>query len=72
MQIQNTIEGWAAGDPKTDSQYKTDSYRFISNPYNEAISFEVDFADSWPKVIDDSSARNEWGWSHKYDLSSTR
>lgn len=38
------------------------------------ISYATDYrqkiADSWPKVIDDSSARNEWGWSHKYDLSS--
>lgn len=38
------------------------------------ISYSPDYrqkiADSWPKVIDDSSARNEWGWSHKYDLSS--
>ena len=38
------------------------------------ISYAPDYrqkiADSWPKVIDDSSARNEWGWSHKYDLSS--
>jgi len=25
-------------------------------------------ADSWPKSIDDSSAREDWGWSHKFDL----
>ena len=25
-------------------------------------------ADSWPKTIDDSQARRDWGWSHKYDL----
>jgi nucleoside-diphosphate-sugar epimerase len=25
-------------------------------------------ADSWPKSIDDSKARTDWGWSHKYDL----
>ncbi len=25
-------------------------------------------ADSWPKSIDDSQARKDWGWSHKYDL----
>ena len=26
-------------------------------------------ADSWPMSIDDSSAREDWGWSHEYDLS---
>ena len=25
-------------------------------------------ADSWPKSIDDSEARRDWGWAHKYDL----
>lgn len=25
-------------------------------------------ADSWPKTIDDSSARNDWGWQPKFDL----
>ena len=26
-------------------------------------------ADSWPKSIDDSIAREDWGWKHEYDLS---
>ena len=26
-------------------------------------------ADSWPKSIDDSQARRDWGWHHEYDLS---
>jgi len=25
-------------------------------------------ADSWPKVIDDSAARKDWGWSHDFNL----
>ena len=25
-------------------------------------------ADSWPKSIDDSQARRDWGWRHEYDL----
>ena len=37
------------------------------------ISYNPDFrqkiADSWPKSIDDSVAREEWGWNHEYDLS---
>jgi nucleoside-diphosphate-sugar epimerase len=35
-------------------------------------SYEPDFrqeiADSWPSSIDDSPAREEWGWSPEYDL----
>lgn len=35
-------------------------------------SYEPDFrqkiADSWPKTIDDSDARADWGWKHEYDL----
>lgn len=38
------------------------------------ISYKPDFrqaiADSWPQVIDDSHARNDWGWEHKFDLAS--
>jgi nucleoside-diphosphate-sugar epimerase len=26
-------------------------------------------ADSWPKSIDDSEARRDWGWAHQFDLS---
>ncbi|HEY6283363.1 MAG TPA: NAD-dependent epimerase/dehydratase family protein [Nitrososphaerales archaeon] len=26
------------------------------------------FADSWPRSIDDSEARRDWGWKHDYDL----
>jgi nucleoside-diphosphate-sugar epimerase len=36
------------------------------------ITYKPDFrqniADSWPKSIDDSAARTEWGWKPDYDL----
>jgi len=35
-------------------------------------TFEPDFrqqiADSWPRTIDDTPAREDWGWAPKYDL----
>jgi nucleoside-diphosphate-sugar epimerase len=38
------------------------------------ISYSPDFrqqiADSWPSSIDDSDARKDWNWKHKFDLSS--
>ncbi len=39
---------------------------------NFEIHYEPDFrqaiADSWPSSIDDSKAREDWGWKHEYDL----
>jgi len=36
------------------------------------ISYEPDFrqkiAESWPSSIDDSKAREDWGWDHEFDL----
>jgi len=31
--------------------------------------FRQEIADSWPRSIDDRAAREEWGWTPKYDLS---
>jgi nucleoside-diphosphate-sugar epimerase len=30
--------------------------------------FRQEIADSWPSSIDDTAAREDWGWSHDYDL----
>jgi nucleoside-diphosphate-sugar epimerase len=35
---------------------------YVPDPVRQAI------ADSWPKTIDDSAARREWGWRPSYDL----
>jgi nucleoside-diphosphate-sugar epimerase len=41
--------------PKFDVEYSPDSRQEI--------------ADSWPRSIDDTPAREDWGWEHEYDLS---
>jgi nucleoside-diphosphate-sugar epimerase len=39
-----------------------------------SVAYQPDFrqqiADSWPDSIDDSEARNDWGWEPEYDLAS--
>jgi len=38
-----------------------------------SIDYKIDpvrqgIADSWPDVMDDAAAREEWGWQPQYDL----
>ncbi|NBV05773.1 MAG: NAD-dependent epimerase/dehydratase family protein [Proteobacteria bacterium] len=35
---------------------------------NYAPDFRQKIADSWPRSIDDSSSRQQWGWEAEYDL----
>jgi len=43
-----------------------------SNGFKTSVNFKPDFrqqiADSWPKKIDDSISRNDWGWKPKFGL----
>lgn len=48
-------------------------YEEIKKQIPEAeISYKPDFrqeiADSWPNSIDDTGARNDWGWQHAFDM----
>lgn len=49
-------------------------YRAIKKHYpGFEMTYEIDplkqsIADSWPNSLDDSCARQEWGWSPEYDL----
>ena len=33
-----------------------------------SIQYSNNLADKWPQVLDDSLARQDWGWSHRIGL----
>ena len=45
--------------PKSFPQFRM---KYSVDPVRQAI------ADSWPDSMDDSCAREEWGWKPSYDL----
>lgn len=47
----------------TSIQKHIPDFRVTYNP-----DFRQKIADSWPKSIDDTSARTDWNWKHEYDL----
>lgn len=66
---------------KIRSSYNLSAMDFTPGEITEAIKkhipeFKIDYepdfrqkiADSWPQSIDDSRARQDWGWKHDYDL----
>lgn len=68
-------------DIKIRSSYNLSAISFNPKEITESIKkhipdftisykpdFRQDIADSWPSSIDDSKARDDWGWQHKYSL----
>ena len=46
---------------------------YRDNNFEFTMRYEIDpmrqaIADSWPNSLDDSAAREEWGWQPEYDL----
>lgn len=70
-----------ASEVKVHSSYNISAISFTPDQISESIkkhipnfkiSYKPDFrqniADSWPNSIDDSVARNDWGWHHQFNL----
>jgi len=54
---------FSAEEPASVVSSKVPGFKCAYNPDSRQK-----IADSWPKSIDDSSARAQWGWKHEYDL----
>jgi len=82
--IKATVDIMASDDSdiKIRSSYNLAAISFTPNKIASSIkshikdfsiSYNPDFrqsiADSWPKSIDDSRAREDWNWNHSYTLS---
>jgi threonine 3-dehydrogenase len=67
--LTRTMYNIAAFSPRADEIAKSvlraipdAKFTYAPDPVRQGI------LDSWPKAIDDSAARRDWGWSPKYDL----
>ncbi len=81
--IRATIEIMAASSEKIKNRMSYNLSAISFSPQDIAdeikkhlptfeITYQPDYrqaiADSWPQSIDDSSAREDWGWQHQYGL----
>ena len=58
-----------AGISFTPKQLAVEIKKHIPNfKIDYAPDYRQPIADSWPKSIDDSVAREQWGWKHNYNL----
>ncbi|PKK85322.1 MAG: UDP-glucose 4-epimerase [Thermoplasmata archaeon HGW-Thermoplasmata-1] len=54
---------FSAGELAAEIKKHVPEFEVVYKP-----DFRQKIADSWPRSIDDSAARNEWGWKPEYDL----
>lgn len=81
--VRATIELMEAPEEniKVRTSYNLTAMSFSANELAESVAKHVPsfictynpddrqkIADSWPKSIDDSAAREDWGWKHEFDL----
>jgi hypothetical protein len=67
------IKIWSSYNLSAISFSPEEIFGKIREQYPEfKITYKSDFrqaiADSWPQSIDDTEARKDWGWGHKFDL----
>jgi nucleoside-diphosphate-sugar epimerase len=56
---------FSAGEITAEIQKHIPEFKIEYKP-----DFRQEIADSWPKSIDDSFAREEWGWNPSFNLAS--
>lgn len=68
-QLTRTIYNIAAFSPRADEiaasvqrAVPNAQFSYVADPIRQAI------LDSWPKALDDTPARRDWGWTHRFDL----
>ncbi|MHA1932017.1 MAG: NAD-dependent epimerase/dehydratase family protein [Promethearchaeota archaeon] len=58
-----TSMSFSVGELAAEIKKHIPDFKIKFNP-----DFRQEIADSWPKTIDDSFARDEWGWNPRYNL----
>ena len=63
---QRKENGWMTDRPKEIAE--AIRQRVPEFVINYKPDYRQQIAESWPQSIDDSFARNDWGWHQEYDL----